>query len=282
MHHLLYRTPFVAIFAVLAACGSGGGEDDDVRRDARLVDLEGSAITAQKASFQTTGDAAVSGGTITLDAGFINAANDAARNGSVNIFGENVEIENGRGELSTGEEVRITYEPARSGAYAGIVDISVGGSFAGAQNGTGTYVFGFETDPTEVDARTGSLIYTGTFQAQGSMNGNTNTSAEYAGDITITADFGGDQDVDVLIDGAVNGIGADLSGTFGLNGNGFAGDLTCKPSCGSGSEIDGNFYGPNAAEVGGVVAVNLELAGGNQYSGAGGFVLTNPSQPPQP
>ena len=278
MHHLFYKTSFVAIFAVLAACESGGGEDDDVRRDAALVDLEGGAITAQKASYQTTGDATVSSGTITLDAGFINAANDAARNGSVNIFGENVEIENGRGELSTGEEVLITYEPARSGAYAGIVDISVGGSFAGAKNGTGTYVFGFETDPTEVDARTGSLIYTGTFQAQGSMNGNTNTSVEYAGDITITADFD-DNDVGVLIDGAVNGIGADLTGTLDLEDNGFAGALDCEPGCGNDSEIDGHFYGPNAAEVGGVVAVNLDLAGGDQYSGAGGFVLTNPTQP---
>lgn len=295
MQAFFIRSSAFAVMCALAACGGGGGDgggsgggEPPVRNGLpygaegqALSDAEGVAITAQKASFQAGSVSAIDRGTITLDAGFVAALSDAARSGTVEIFGQTVTITNGVGDLVTGEEVRITFDtsPGRIGTYAGILDINVSGPDAGDINGEGTYVFGFETDPAQVDARTGSLLYSGEFLAQGSLANSVDTSTEYQGAIDVAVNFAGIGSANVTLNGTVAAADpATLTGTLGLSGNGFAGGLGCTAGCpaAGGSTIDATFYGPDAIELGGVIAVDITV-NGKTYDGVGSFILTDPA-----
>ena len=297
MQAVIIRSSAIAVMFGLAACGGAGGDGgggggggtgggpgtnglDYATATQTLSDAEGVQITGQKASFQVGSNAQINSGTITLDPGFLAALSDGARDGTLEIFELTVDIENGVGTLPGpgGEEVRITYNPNRSETYAGILDITVGGDDAGDINGAGTYVFGFETNPSQVDARSGSLIYSGDFVALGSLDGNVDTSTEYEGAMTVTVNFNGAGTAGVAINGRLNDADdATLSGSLGLSGNGFSGGLTCSAGCnnGGGSSVDATFYGPNAIELGGVVAVDITV-GGHTYDGVGTFILTPP------
>lgn len=291
MQSHLSRTAAVVVLISLAACGGGGGGDGPVTPGAngldygavgqQLGDAEGVAITGRTSSFKAGAAASISTGTITLDAGFISAGLDSTlQDGSVYVFGEMVTITNGRGDLETGEEVRITYDPNRSETYAGILDITI--SSNSDINGEAAYVFGFETDPANIDARSGSLIYSGAFLAQGSIDNSLDTSTEFEGPITVTVDFEGVGSAGVLIEGRLNNASdADLTGNLALDGNGFSGDIFCASDCDNpgASEIDATFYGPDADELGGVIAVNITVDGA-VYHGAGGFVIADPSVGP--
>lgn len=143
-------------------------------------------------------------------------------------------------------------------------------------------MFGFETDPTNIDARSGSLIYSGEFIAQGSIDNSLDTSTEFEGPITVTVDFAGVGSANVLIEGSLNNVSdADLTGDLDLSGNGFSGGISCTSGCDNlgASQIDATFYGPNADELGGVIAVNITVDGA-VYNGAGGFVIADPSVGP--
>lgn len=292
MQAVMIRSSAVAVLFCLAACG-GAGDDaggggggptmpgtnglDYGAVGQSLSDAEGVAITGQKASFQVGSNAQIDGGTITLDAGFIAALSDGARDGTLEIFGLTVDIENGVRTLGTGEEVRITFDQ-RSGTYAGVLDVTVGGTNPGDINGAGSYVFGFETNPAQVDARNGSLVYSGEFVVVGSLNNSLDTGTEYEGAMSVTVNFDGGGTAGVSINGRLNdAANATLSGNLGLNGNGFAGGLNCSAGCddSGGSSVDATFYGPNAIELGGVVAVDITV-GGDTYDGAGTFILTSP------
>jgi hypothetical protein len=288
--------PFMmTAFFALVACGGGSGDDsggggggggggtptagnnglDFGFSGQELSDAEGTAITMRTASFRAGSGPSIDDATITLDAGFFNGSipNNPDLDGTIQIFDQTVTITNGVGRLTPGgEEVRATYEPNRSGTYAGALDITVSSAAMGTINGEGAYVFGFETNPATISGFTrGSVIYNGSFQAIGSVTGSSDINSEFEGGITVTVNFGTDR-ANVLMNGA-GGVTADLTGTnIPLTGNGFVGQLSCAPSCGSDSEIDATFYGPNADELGGVLSIDINVAG-TDFDGVGTFVI---------
>ena len=278
-----------AIF-LLAACGGGGegqvvppvvNEENGLSYGAEgqsLQDAEETEVSMDAASFQAGGSATIARSTILLDANFF-AGETSDLDGTINIFGQEVTITNGAGTLPTGENVVLTFESVRAGTYAAALEATI--SSIGKINGEAAYVFGFETNPDVIAARvTGGLIYAGDFQAFGSVNGVANTQTEYEGGITVTVDFSGSGNADVVLEGTLNGsASADLTGNgIEISGNSFTGNLACTAGCsGSGSStIDATFYGPDADELGGVIGVGIAV-GGETFDGVGTFVLTNPT-----
>ncbi|WP_341366006.1 hypothetical protein [Yoonia sp. BS5-3] len=274
-----FVAPFACIALVgLSACGSsdggGGGTAGSNGLDfgavgQELSDAEGNAVTMSAGTFQVGSGPSISDATITVDSGFFNGDLD----GTIEIFGETVTITDGVGSLTTGEEVRLTYEDSRSGTYAAAVEASV--SSLNDINGEGAYVFGFETNPTTVDARTGSLTYVGDFQATGSVGGST-TQTEYEGGLTVVVNFDSDE-ADFTFDGVLDGsTDVDLGGDgLDIVGNQISGDLGCDLGCsGSASEVDATFYGPDVDELGGVLIIDVSVTGVGTYDGVGTFVIT--------
>lgn len=274
----------LVLMALLAttACGGGGGDDPVITPTPGLApngldygaigqaleDAEGTEMTLASADFTAGSGAQVSqGGSVTLNTGFVGGA----LNGTVQIFGETVQISGGTGTLpSNGQEVTVVYDPDRSGTYAGAVElISYGSDQAGVLNavdGETHYVFGFETDPAYITP--GSANYSGGFLANGLNNG---VEAEYEGAITFAVNFGGNN-VTGAIDGTIaNTTDVDLTlGNTSVVGSGFNGALTCDAGCSGGAgTVDATFYGPNAEELGGVLALDF----GN-FEGAGTFIIT--------
>ncbi|WP_341366005.1 transferrin-binding protein-like solute binding protein [Yoonia sp. BS5-3] len=233
-----------------------------------LSDAEGAAVTMRSANFQTGDDTGATTATITLDEGFFNGDLD----GTIEIFGETVVITDGVGKLANGQDVRLTYDSSQSGTYAAALDATV--SEMSDINGGASYVLGFETNPDTVDARTGSVTYSGDFQVAGSLDGST-TLVAYEGDITVVVDFTADA-ADFELDGVLNSttdVTMDAS-QLELFGNGISGDLECLEGCAdSVSEVDATFYGPNADELGGILEINIEVDE-DLYLGAGTFVIT--------
>jgi len=297
--HLLLS---VAVLGLMACGGGGGGSmttdpemnDDDMADEGgspppviatgtnglvfgeagqSLADAEAVEVAARSVGFVNGSDAEVTTALVTLDAGFLDAVT-TGRSGTVQIRDETVTITNGVGTLSTGETVIATFEPDRAGTYAGALDVSV----VGTSSGENAFVFGFETDPDIIaDRQTGTLEYVGGFQAFGFLNGVDNRSVEYEGDITIAVDFSGVGSADVTLNGQLDGrTEADLSGALAIAGNGFSGDLACTSGCTGGvSSIDAGFFGPDADEVAGVLGLGF-TADGDEFDGAGSFVLTDP------
>jgi hypothetical protein len=61
-----------------------------------------------------------------------------------------------------------------------------------------------------------------------------------------------------------------------ISGNGFSGDLTCTSGCsGNASSLSAGFFGPDADEVAGVLGLGFTVDG-DDFDGAGSFVLTDP------
>ena len=285
MQAVFTKSSAIAVLFGLAACG--GGDDIDgggggvsppstnglpYATTQNLSQAEGVQITADGAQVQD-GTVTRGPGTITLDSGWFSGTLD----GTVTIFGEQVTISGGAGTLvSTGQEVRVIFDENRSGNHAATIQvITYDAPQAGAIDGEVGYVLGFETSPSQVDARSGSLVYAGDFVAGGVLNGT--TEAEYEGAVTFTVNFN-NNNVTGSLDGDINGgtaVDLTLAGGTSLNGNGFSGALNCGAGCtSSSSQVDATFYGPNAAELGGVLALDF-----NNFDGAGTFILTNPTQP---
>jgi hypothetical protein len=199
-----------------------------------------------------------------------------AINGTIEIDGQNVTITNGSGTVPGGPSVAVNYDPDLSGTYAGVLEITV--ADGGAVIGENTIVFGFESNPTEITGRTsGSLTYVGDFQAFGHFDGAPQT--EYAGAMTLVANFSGSGTVSGSLSGQVNGavdVNMNINSTP-ISGNEFSPTLSCT-TCGTTNDgqIIGNFYGPNADEVGGVMTFDFTVSG-DPFIGSGSFVLTDPS-----
>lgn len=279
---------------LLAACGgsggSGGGTTDPLAGPPgpnglvyggvgiNLDDAEGTTMTLDTAGYTTAGGGATSvstGQTVLLDSGALSGA----LNGTIQVAGEQVTITNGSGTTTGGDTVAVIYEDSRSGTYSGALEILVVDSGGGVV-GENVFVFGFETDPTNIALRNaGSLTYTGGFQGNGQLDG---TATEYEGTITLTANFTGSGNVSGSLDGTLGGAtDVDMSmPAAGISGNGFGGNLNCALGCtnggAAGGSIDGVFYGPDAEEVGGILTFDFS-AGAEDYIGAGTFVLTNPT-----
>lgn len=294
--HFAKPLSFVAIVA-LTACGGGGGGGDTgggggggggsvdptpgsnglpfgAEGQTLPDDAVDEVITMRSASFQARSAPTIETATITVDAGFFQG-DTPNLDGTITIFGgPEVTITDGQGVLASGETVTVTYEPNRTLTYAAAIEVSVG-SMDGI-NGEAAYVFGFETDPATIEGRTGGTVtYRGDFQSFGSLGGAPNSDTEYAGGMTVGVDFTGTGNATVALDGQIGGTqNVDMGGTMGLDGNRFAGGLTCVTGCvNTGSEIDATFYGPNADELGGVLAIDITVTGVGDYDGVGTFIL---------
>lgn len=295
--HLVKPLSFVALVALTACGGGGGGGDTDGGSgggDGGVDPTPGSnglpfgavgqtlpddavdqAITMRSASFQSGGAPTIENARITVDAGFFQG-DTPNLDGTITIFGNSapITITNGQGVLASGETVTLTYEPNRTGAYAAAIEASVG-SMDGI-NGEAAYVFGFETDPATIAARPGGTsTYVGDFQVAGRVAG-ANTETEYEGQITVDVNFV-DDDADFTLLGNFDG-----SSVVNMSGNGLdifdnsiAGRLDCTTGCdGPGSSaVDATFYGPNADELGGVLAIDITVTGVGAYDGVGTFIL---------
>ncbi len=268
-------TPMMLIaLLTISACGSSSSDNTGgggaVVTGPELSDIEGSSLSTSAASFQVGAAPSTSEASITVDAGFFSGDLD----GTIEIFGETVTITDGAGELTTGEEVRLTFETNRAGDYAAPIDVTV--SSLNDLNGEAAFVIGNETATSAINARTtGTLTYDGDFQATGSLAGS-NTQTEYEGGITVVVDFVSD-DADFTLDGTLDGSDdVDLTGTgLGISGNGITGSLNCTAGCSGGvgsSEVDATFYGPDAEELGGVLSIEIAVGGGD-YDGVGTFVI---------
>jgi hypothetical protein len=97
--------------------------------------------------------------------------------------------------------------------------------------------------------------------------------------MTVAVNFGGSGNASVTLDGQIGGtVNFGMAGNIRLAGNGFAGLMNCTTGCtGAASEVDATFYGPNANELGGVLAIDITATGFGPYDGVGTFILTNPT-----
>ncbi len=253
--------------------GGGGGPILPAIDDSTAI-----SQTTRIANFQI-GDGASIGqnASITLDAGYLSAIN-----GTVQIFGQSVSITNGAGRVN-GQDVRVEIDASSVGAFA--VPVSVF-SYSGPQSnpatagGEAAFVVGSETASSFLAAQAGSVNYRGGFAVQGILEiGGGQEGAELEGDITVNVSFGGTDTATATLNGAYDpASGGPRNVTLTLNnapisGNGFSGTLTCTTSnCSDNSTIDATFYGPEAEEVGGVLAIDINRSG-EVYQGAGTFVI---------
>jgi hypothetical protein len=279
--HLNTSLALVALLAA-TACGGGGGDDPVVTPPTggnglsygvagqNLSAAEGTEMSLANAGFETGSGAAVTqGGTVTLAADFLTGG-PSNLNATIFIFGEEVPITGGTGTLSNGNIVTLEYDPSRNETYAGA--FSAANHDAGTYVGEAAFVFGFETDPADM-RETGTAEYSGGFLANGVMGG---SEVAYEGAITIDVVFDGG--VTGTLDGELDGGplegGSDMDMTLSggaISGNNITAGLACGPGCSdaSGSTLDATFYGPNAEELGGVLAINTD-----QFDGAGTFIIT--------
>lgn len=279
--------PFTIV--VLTACSGGGGDDDDPAPNTTgtnglpfgeagqtLEDAEGVELSTTMASYNVGLGASLNEGQfVQIDSGTL----DGAFNGEISVNGERITISDSLGVTSDGNNVQVFYEPMDSGIYAGAVDVLISDGTSGAQISENAFVFGFETSPDAIAGRTtGTLTYVGGYQASGSLGGE---FSEFDGTMTLTADFDGAGSVAGELSGEVSGGGRiEMSfGSLDISGSGFSGDIACDSGCSgvSAGEIAGAFYGPDAEEVGGVLAFEFEDdTSSDDFAGAGTFVLTDP------
>ncbi|MDO6590721.1 hypothetical protein DS901_05310 [Loktanella sp. D2R18] len=274
-------TKSMILIALLSttACGGGGGDEDPVVTPdpganglpygvvgQDLSDAEGTEMSLAAAGYDTSVGASVTqGGTVTLATDFLTGgpADLSALDATIFMFGEEVTISNGSGVLN-GNVVTLTYEPSRSGDYAGAISIANHTS-GGVYQGETAYVFGFETDPADMET-IGTVNYSGGFLAQGVSGA---SEAEYEGTIAIAVNFAGT--ATGSLDGVVGGstdMDMTLSGGT-LSGNAITAGLGCSVGCSGDGDLDATFYGPNADELGGVLAIDT-----NTFEGAGTFIIT--------
>lgn len=257
-----------------------------------LDDVEGVAVMAAASSFSDIDGTSAETLQITLGAGFF-AGSATERDAVATFFGEEVTITDGEGTLSNGQTVRLIFDPAAAGDYAGTVQLV---SYAALENpappdpvnGEAHYVFGFLTDPAQVDARvSGNVSYSGDIAATGLVRVNGTGAGdpggtELDGTIAMVVDFGND-----VMSGSLNAnymvdaqrVDVDLSlAEMAFAGNGMAGNLTCAgmPGCTSSSSINAGFYGPNGGEMAGTLSIDTshDLDGdAYNFEGAGSFVI---------
>ena len=132
------------------------------------------------------------------------------------------------------------------------------------------FVFGFETDPAEIAALTGDVMYSGEFAGSGQLLRSDGTvfigEVKTEGDINLTASFS---------DGSISGtvIGEYLENDPGdafltqfnmsfstdIDGNGYAADLTCNTGCDANeSIIAGTFFVQDALETSGLIGFDVQ------------------------
>ncbi|SFS12004.1 transferrin-binding protein-like solute binding protein [Yoonia litorea] len=149
----------------------------------------------------------------------------------------------------------------------------------------GTFAAGFETDPSSLPTFAGTTDYTGTllgFANVVDQNGNLiEQEVLLTGDAAIAVRF-----ADGRVGGSVDTQATGLALTYlddvlvltetDIAGNGFSTDASTLQNCGgctSESLVGGAFFGANAEELGGILALDVtNAAGTQQVIGVGGFI----------
>ncbi|QMU59133.1 MAG: hypothetical protein GKR98_13605 [Boseongicola sp.] len=298
--------------ASLAGCGVGplpghvgdpsflGGTDADVSYSGLafadgtqlLADVEGESITVKLARFvhdETAGttEIVITDETATIPVGFLDRS---SRDVILTIDGTPVAFTGGVGTLDSGQSVwsYLNYALTQSGTGGIYAYEGYGPAVANSIDMEGVYAFGFETDPTQIDARSDTVNYAGSYFGYGQMldldGAVTESEVETTGAIQLQADFGTSTisarlagELDVLagvIPYELIFVGADIVGSGFVGGP----DMTCSAgyTCSSATSVGGTFYGVDGHEISGVVGFDETvlgpgLSGGYQFLGVAGF-----------
>jgi len=269
------------VFAMTLTAACGGGDSSDTDDDPVIInglpvgaegqhlsDAEGINVTARTERLVAGNTPGTQTAVIRVNNGFFAGDLD----GRIELFGETVTIRDGSGTLGSGEQVQLTYEADRSGTYVAALEASILGDPASDETvAEAVYIFGFETDPAEMAALpAGTLRYIGGFQAAGYLNDDPTDPVPYDGEMTVVVDLGNDT-ADVTLDGIIdNTTDTDMSGTVGLSSNDLSGTLRCD-GCSGSAALRATFYGPDAAELGGVLG--LTNVGDDGFDGTGTFII---------
>ena len=298
----------IALVAISGCGGGGGGGSDEIDLGPQpvpgtnglnygfegqdLVDAEDTEITTPVAAFQATSGTTIEDVTITLGPGFFDAA-PTDRDATISLFGQTVDINGGEGFLINRQTVRLLFDESNSGTYSAIVSfVSYGSQEPGTVDpidGEQVVVFGYETDPQDIDrfpATLGVTQYSGGFTASGLVRddgGNivADLGTEFDGAINFEIDFNNSRANGQIV-GSYDAMGETVPVTLNMGfGNfedsGFTGTLTCPACSDNTSTLEATFFGPNAEELGGVVVMDTtsDVNGSDlQFTGAGGFVLS--------
>ncbi|MEO0930909.1 MAG: hypothetical protein AAFY14_09705 [Pseudomonadota bacterium] len=297
--------------STLAACSSGGGGGDAAEQSrlffgstdpntaangvafaddqTEIEDLAGTDIKVQL--IQTPNRTGQDVGTLTVSDSVLNFID--ANNFTVSIDGQEVEFVNG---LAEGPDGQRLFGSVINDDFSGEVSIrQINGNGFGASFAS---VFGAETNPQEIEARSGSVTYETRLSVEGRVDGvGSNTSGSLFADMTLEADF-----TSATISGNGNGQLISSGGTTGggleaaiaappipiafdvapgaIAGNGFVADLNVtgcgtEAICNADAEIGGVFFGPNADEVAGLATIDLEIVDADggivTFEGGGAF-----------
>ncbi len=208
----------------------------------------------------------------------------------ITLDGQTLTFVGGAAALPSGQSIQsyMNYRMAQSGTGA----IYTYGKYnAGVDDPIdmeGFFAIGFETNPDQIAAISGSATYTGsyfgyvqTYDLEGAL---TAAEQQTIGAINMEADFS-QAHVSGRLTGFIDPTGDSTEYELiflgaPIVGNGFVGsaDMTCPAgaSCTSDTYVGGAFYGPSGAEISGVIGFDETVAGpgdgeGYQFIGAAGF-----------
>ena len=156
----------------------------------------------------------------------------------------------------------------------------------------GFFAFGYQTDPSEIAALSGSVDYTGSYYGYGQltdMDGNIlDNELRTNGGILLEVNFNDSQISGYMTGAFFKAAGDEAYSMFFLDadilGNGFVAspDTLCAAgaSCVSASSLAGVFYGENSAEISGVIGFDetVDPPGADEatrFVGTAGFSSAN-------
>ncbi len=199
-------------------------------------------------------------------------------------------------DLSEDEFLRIETDSSTRGTFSAVPNLYNISRTDNVRLRDGFFVLGYNTALGDIGEMGGSANYNGEFEGYGARLDDDNTVVEdgqpVRGEITFAVDFE-DGTLDGDITGEIVSTFADLanlpiSGSISettINGNSFettipvidCGELVCT----SDSTIGGGFYGPDADEVSGIIAVDVTGTNGDtgtteRFIAAAGFVTEDP------
>ena len=285
---------------LLAACGGGGSDSSSAATGSdassnglpfansasTVADVEGAGeidikvVRALTDYDSGTTQLVMSDETVTIES-FDGADQDVF---TITLDGETFVVDGENGTDNANGEPWIADRPT-SGEASGTLSIR---SFAGAADPDVTgefdseafFVVGFETNPDQIEAIVGKVMYTGEFRGFGQVldadGAVVDSQVFVGGDVNITAAF---DDIST-VEGSLIGTGSspessvpfDTAFSANIEGNGFAADLTCTNGCtDNASSIAGAFYGEDALETSGIIGFDVETNDGQQFIGGAGF-----------
>lgn len=298
MNHISGTLAAGALVALTACGGSSGGSDDTLFFGAASPMASGNGLPFADGTAATT-LAATSGQSVKVK--MVRAVTDVATGGvrlvisdETAVFGDTDGGANANVTVTIGDETIAftdtlgTDSKGRewfsncfwcSTAYSeqGYLTTTTARDGNDDLNAYGFYVFGYETDPAEIVARLDQATYSGDFWTRGNTvagDGSVTEYARFSGDVILRADFaestiGGD----LVISSGIVGFGPG-TGTIAevpITGNGFESTMSVSAcsagyTCSFDGRIAGTFFGSDAAEMSGIMAVDARST--NDESGA--------------